>query len=59
VNPFSILTGQIKARACDWAVEGKDRLGGLEKWGQIEGGEEKEEEAAKMEQNHVTWRNCK
>ena len=24
-----ILTGQIKLRACDWAVEGKGRAGGF------------------------------
>lgn len=29
VSLSSILTGQIKARAHDWAVEGKDRMGGL------------------------------
>jgi hypothetical protein len=27
VNLLPILTGQIKARACDWAVEGKGRDG--------------------------------
>ena len=26
-EPLPILTGQIKAKACDWAVEGKDGAG--------------------------------
>ena len=29
VNLLPILTGQIKARACDWAVEGKGGAGGF------------------------------
>jgi hypothetical protein len=33
VNLLPILTGQIKARACDWTVEGKGRAGGLREWG--------------------------
>ena len=38
ICPF--LTGQIKARACDWAVEGKGGTRGLEDLGK-EGGEKK------------------
>ena len=37
LNLLPILTGQIKARACDWAVEGK----GVKEWRK---GEEAEEE---------------
>ena len=46
-----ILTGQIKARACDWAVEGK---GGLEV---IESGEGKkrEEEEVEGRWSRTTW----
>ena len=29
MNLLPILTGQIKARACDWAVEGKGGAGGF------------------------------
>jgi hypothetical protein len=29
VNIFPILTGQMKAGVCDWAVEGKGGMGGL------------------------------
>ena len=40
LNLLSILTGQIKARACDWAMEGEGGTGGIrEKRG--ERGEEK------------------
>jgi hypothetical protein len=58
VNLFPILTGQIKARGYDWAVEGKLGQGVL---GQVEGGggqgrrEDKEGEA-KMEQSHLARR---
>ena len=33
MNLLPILTGQIKARACDWAVEGKGANGGFKEWG--------------------------
>jgi hypothetical protein len=42
-EPLPVLTGQIKARACDWAVEGK---GGLEV---IESGEGKKREEEEVE----------
>ena len=32
MNLLPILTGQIKARACDWAVEGKGGAGGFREW---------------------------
>jgi hypothetical protein len=70
VNPLSILTGQIKARACDWAVEGKVELEVLERG--EEGKEEREEEEMeereedrgrggerKMEQNYMAQRRHK
>jgi hypothetical protein len=31
-NLLPILTGQIKARTCDWEVEGKGGAGGFRKW---------------------------
>ena len=37
MNFFSIFTGQIKARDCDWAAEGKGGAGGFRE------GERKEE----------------
>jgi hypothetical protein len=39
VNLLPILTGQIKTRASDWAVEGKGRAGCFRK-GEREKGEE-------------------
>jgi hypothetical protein len=62
VNPLLILTGQIKARACDWAVE-------WERWAwrsQRLDEERKEEEEdrgrggrRKIEQNYMAWRSHK
>lgn len=65
MNLFSILTGQIKTRSCDCAVEGKVGHEVLESGEQVGGGrgerrerrEEKEE--TKMEQNHMAKRNYK
>jgi hypothetical protein len=58
VNLLPILTGQIKAGACGWAVGGK---GGLEVLERRKREEEKEKEknrgrggGRKMEQNHMT-----
>jgi hypothetical protein len=34
VNLLPFLTGQIKARAYNWTVEGKGWAGGLKVWGQ-------------------------
>jgi hypothetical protein len=42
VNCLLILTGQIKARACDWAVEGKDGAGSFREERE-EGGERQED----------------
>ena len=42
MNLLPILTGQIKARACDWAVEGKGGAGGFRE-GREEGGGRDEE----------------
>jgi hypothetical protein len=43
VNLLPILTGQIKAKACDWAVEGKGGSGGFREW-EKRGKETEEEE---------------
>jgi hypothetical protein len=60
VNLFSILTDQIKARACDWAEE-KSGTGGLRKWGQVErgGGGRGSGGGSKMGQNYLSRRNYK
>lgn len=66
MNLLPILTGQIKAKACDWAVEGKGGSGGL----RMGAGKEEEEDRAErermeeeddnmMDQNHVARRNHK
>ena len=53
-----ILTGQIKARACDSAVEGKDRVGSFRGCGKR--GKKEEEDSrergdrSKIEQNQST-----
>jgi hypothetical protein len=64
VNLLPILTGQIKARACDWTVEGKGGAGREEGGGGDEVMEETEEDGGrgdgwKMEQNLVAWRSHK
>ena len=72
MNLLPILTGQIKARACDWAVEGKGGAGGFREGerGRRRGDEEMKEReedrrrggGRKMEEGrrkHVTWRNRK
>ena len=55
MNLLPILTGRIKARACDWAVEGKGGMGSLREEGgeRMEEEEEEEEEEANMVQNHM------
>ena len=53
-----ILTDQIKARACDWAVEGKGGPGGLREWTK-RGKERKKIEAKEVEQNLLAQRSCK
>jgi hypothetical protein len=50
VNFLSILTGQLRSGACDWAVGGK---GGTQE------GMEEEEVEAMMDQNHMAGRNHK
>ena len=52
MNLLPILTGQIKARACDWAVEGKGGAGGFREWEQVGDREEGEEkgERERMEE---------
>jgi hypothetical protein len=62
VNLFPILTGQIKARACDWAVEGKGGTGGFREWGKR--GKERRKDRGrggrrKMEQNHMAQRSLR
>ena len=55
-EPSPHFNWSIKARACDWAVEGKGGTGGL----RVGTGREKsteEEEQAMMDQNHVARRN--
>ena len=42
MNLLPILTGQIKARACDWAVEGKGGAGSLRGEREEGGGGDKE-----------------
>lgn len=54
MNPLPTLTCKIKARAGDWAVEGKAELKSL---GQKE--EEGRESGRRMEEKHVAWRNHK
>lgn len=48
MNLLPILTGQIKARVCDWIVEGKGGAGGFREWrkagGQLRMAEEGEVE---------------
>ena len=46
MNLLPILTGQIKARACDWAVEGKGGAGGFRE-------EEEKKEERKTEEEEV------
>lgn len=46
MNLLLILTGQIKARACDWAVEGKGGAGGFRE-------EEEKKEERKTEEEEV------
>ena len=43
MNLLPILTGQIKAGACDWAVGGKVGDGGLREWRKRKGRTEEEE----------------
>ena len=70
MNLLPILAGQIKTRACDWAVEGKGGAGGFGggvKKGRREADEETEETeevrgrggGRKMEQNLMVWRSQK
>ena len=49
MNLLPILTGQIKARACDWAVEGKGGAGSL----RGERGRRKRDRERKMEEEEV------
>ena len=69
-EPSPHFNCSIKARACDWAVEGKGGAGGFGggvKKGRREADEETEETeevrgrggGRKMEQNHMAWRSCK
>jgi len=51
VNLLPILTGQIKARACDWAAEGKGGAGGFR-----EGEEERGERGKETEEDGGRWR---
>ena len=66
VMPGKILIGQIKARACDWAVEGKHSAESFRGGREGERREERrtqgtkmEEEEVEMEQIHVAWRSRK
>ena len=52
MNLLPILTGQIKARACDWAVEGKVELKRL---GERKGGGMTEEEEVEGRWSRTTW----
>ena len=58
MNLLPILTGQIKARACDWAVEGKGGAGDFREWTK-RGKERKKIEAKEVEQNLLAQRSCK
>ena len=52
-----ILTDQIKARACDWAVEGKGEAGGFRESERKEMEEDRGRGGGrKMKQNHMAWR---
>jgi hypothetical protein len=56
VDLLPILTGPIKARACDWALEGKGGAGGFREWGKR--GKLRRKDGGggsgrKMEQNHM------
>ena len=57
MNLLPILTGQIKARACDWAVEGKGGAGGFRE------GKERDEESGERgggrKMDHMVWRSHK
>jgi hypothetical protein len=62
VTLLPILTGQIKARACDWAVKGKggargfrEGLGGRKEKRRLRRQRKMEED----EQNRVAWRSCR
>jgi hypothetical protein len=68
VNLLPNLTSQIKARACDWAVEGKSRAGSFregKKRRKKRNMRQKDERRKwrkrrqKMEQTHVTWKSHK
>ena len=53
-EPLPILTGQIKARACDWAVEGKVGLEVLERRRQKRERKEEDEEV-EGRWSRTTW----
>jgi hypothetical protein len=56
-NLLPILTGQIKARACYSAVEGKGGAGGFREWEKSRDEDDRERGGGrKMEQNHMAWR---
>ena len=52
MNLFPILTGQIKARPCDWAMEEK----GFKEWGKRGiGGKKTEAEELEERWRRTTW----
>jgi hypothetical protein len=53
VNLHLILTDQIKARTCDWAVEGKGGAGDLTEW--RKGRERTKEEKVEGRWDRITW----
>ena len=60
-NPIG-FNWSIKARACDWAVEGKGGAGGFREWGKR--GRKKNKNGGKggrrkMEENHMAQRSHK
>ena len=57
MNLLPILTGQIKAGACDWAVGGKVGDGGLREWRKSkgQGGTRMEEEEVEGRWSRTTW----
>ena len=57
ISQISILTGQIKTQANDWALEVKGGTGGLRE--EVTGRERGEEEEAAIDQNCMARRNSK
>jgi hypothetical protein len=68
VNLLPIFNGQIKAKACDWAVEGKGGAGSFREGREEEEGGDKETEedrrggkkmGKKKNKKQVAWRSSK